>query len=96
MVFDSSLSSHQKKVIKVGPPLTKLTGSAHAPYVKLYIKTKFNELRVSWRSLALWLLWAFYGFFFLVFVMPLCPFVNLCLVVTCYKRADLLVLVCGV
>ena len=35
-------------------------------------------------------------FFYLVFVMPLCASVYLCLVVTCWKRADLLALVCGV
>ena len=35
-------------------------------------------------------------FFCLVFVMPLCASVYLCLVVTCWERADLLALVCGV
>ena len=35
-------------------------------------------------------------FFCLVFVMPLCTSVYLCLVVTCRERADLLALVCGV
>ena len=35
-------------------------------------------------------------FFFLVFAMPLCPSVYMCLVVTCWERADLLALVCGV
>ena len=35
-------------------------------------------------------------FFCLVFVMPLCVSVYLCLVVTCWERADLLTLVCGV
>ena len=34
--------------------------------------------------------------FCLVFVMPLCASVYLCLVVTCWERADLLALVCGV
>ena len=32
----------------------------------------------------------------IMFVMPLCAFVYLCLVVTRMERADLLVLVCGV
>ena len=36
------------------------------------------------------------GFSCLVFVMHLCMFVYLCLVVTCWERADLLALVCGV
>ena len=35
-------------------------------------------------------------FFCLVFVMPLCAFVYLYLVVTSWERADLLALVCGV
>ena len=38
----------------------------------------------------------FLCFFCLVLVMPLCPSVYLCLVVTCWERADLLALVCGV
>ena len=36
----------------------------------------------------------FLCFFCLVLVMPLCASVNLCLVVTCWERADLLALVC--
>ena len=35
-------------------------------------------------------------FFCFVFAMPLCAFVYMCLVVTCWDRADLLALVCGV
>ena len=35
-------------------------------------------------------------FFCLVFVLSLCTSVNLCLVVTCWERADLLAFVCGV
>ena len=42
------------------------------------------------------LLLIFYVFFCLVFAMPLCASVYLCFVVTCWKRADLLALVCGV
>ena len=37
-----------------------------------------------------------YVFFCLVFVMPLCASVYLCLVITCWERADVLALVCGV
>ena len=33
-------------------------------------------------------------FFYLVFAMPLCASVYLCLEVTCWERADLLALVC--
>ena len=35
-------------------------------------------------------------FFCLVVAMPLCASVYMCLVVTCWERADLLALVCGV
>ena len=35
-------------------------------------------------------------FFCLVFSMPLCAPVYMCLVVTCWEKADLLALVCGV
>ena len=35
-------------------------------------------------------------FFCLVFAMPLCSSVYVCLVVACWERADLLALVCGV
>ena len=35
-------------------------------------------------------------FCLLVFAMPLCVSVNMCFVVTCWERADLLALVCGV
>ena len=48
------------------------------------------------RSKAVNPLWIFYVFFYLVFVMHLCASVYLCLVVTCWERADLLALVCGV
>ena len=34
--------------------------------------------------------------FCLVFAMPLCPSVYICVVVTCWEGADLLALVCGV
>ena len=34
-------------------------------------------------------------FFFLVFAMPVYASVYMCLVVTCWERADLLALVCG-
>ena len=48
------------------------------------------------RSKAVRLLWIFYVYFCLVFAMPLCASVYMCLVVTCWERAGLLVLVCGV
>ena len=34
--------------------------------------------------------------FYLVFAMSLCTSVYMCFVVTCWERADLLALVCGV
>ena len=42
------------------------------------------------------LLWIFYVFFCLAFARPLSASANMCLVVTCWERADLLALVCGV
>ena len=44
---------------------------------------------------AVLLLWIIYVFLSCVF-MPLCVSVYLCLVVTCWERADLLALLCGV
>ena len=35
-------------------------------------------------------------FFCLAFAMPLCASVDMCLVVTCSEKADLLAFVCGV
>ena len=46
------------------------------------------------RSKAVLLLWIFYVFFCLVFAMPLCMSVYMCLVATCKERADLLALNC--
>ena len=48
------------------------------------------------RSKEVLLLWIFCVFFCLVFAMPLCASVYMCLVVTCWDRAALLALVCGV
>ena len=42
------------------------------------------------------LLYGSFMFFCLVFAMPLCASVYMCLVVTCWERADFLALVCGV
>ena len=40
--------------------------------------------------------WSFMFLFCLVFAMSLCASVYICFVVTCWERADLLALVCGV
>ena len=48
------------------------------------------------RSKVVFLLWIIYVFFCLVFVMPLCASVYLCLVVNCWEKADLLAFSCGV
>ena len=50
------------------------------------------------RSKAVFLLWifSFMFLFCLVFAMSLCASVYMCFVVTCWERADLLALVCGV
>ena len=42
------------------------------------------------------LCYLFYVFFCLTFAVPLCASVYIRLVVTCWERADLLALVCGV
>ena len=56
-----------------------------------------NEFKPSSKIFyAVLLLWIFCGFFCLVFAMTLYASVYLCLVVTCWERADLLPLVCGV
>ena len=47
------------------------------------------------RSKAVLLLWVIYVLC-LVLAMPLYAYVYICLVVTCWERADLLALVCGV
>ena len=67
---------------EIGAPLTSIS-----PPVKYF----------THRSKAVHLLWIFYVFFFcLLFAMPLYASVYMCLVVTCWERADLLALVCGV
>ena len=57
---------------------------------------KFDIFYVPDRSKAVLLLWIFYVFFCLVFAMSLYVSVYMCFVVTCWARADLLALVCGV
>ena len=47
-------------------------------------------------SKAVLLLWFFYVFFCLMFIMPLRASVYLSLVATCWERAGLLALICGV
>ena len=47
------------------------------------------------RSKAVLLLWIFYVFC-LVVALPLCASLYMCLVITCWERADLLALACGV
>ena len=70
----------------------------------LHTKSKecfnINALGINFtfdRSKAVLLLWIFNVFFFrLVFAMHLYASAYMCLVVTCWERADLLALVCGV
>ena len=56
----------------------------------------FSLIRLLFCFKVVLLLWIFYVFFCLVFAMPLYASVYMCLVVTCWERADLLALVCGV
>ena len=61
------------------------------------MSTQNPIMRVNnWYQWAVLLLWILYVFFWLVFAMPLCASVYMCLVVTCWERADLLALVSGV
>ena len=48
------------------------------------------------RSKAVLLLWIIYVFFCLVFAVPLCASVYMCLVVTRWKKAYLVALICSV
>ena len=48
------------------------------------------------RSKAVLLLWIFYVFVLFCVCFVLCASVYMCFVVTCWERADLLALVCGV
>ena len=48
------------------------------------------------RSKAVLLLWIFYVFVLSCVCYVLCPSVYMCFLVTCWERADLLALVCGV
>ena len=59
-------------------------------FVVHYLVSSFD------RSKAVLLLWIIYAFFYLVFAMPLCASVYMCLVVTCWEKADLLALLYGV
>ena len=69
-----------------------------------YIIYMSGILDISWPDLSdaladcskVVLFFGSFMFFCLVFVMLLCGSVYLCLVVTCWERADLLALVCGV
>ena len=47
-------------------------------------------------SKAVLLLWIIMFLFCLVFAMSLCTSIYMCFVVTCWEKADLLALVCGV
>ena len=72
--------------------LSLLVGTTLVSVYKYFSPVKY----FTDRSKAVLLLWIFYVFFCLVFAMPLYSSVYMCLVVTCWERADLLALVCGV
>ena len=72
-----------------------------AGYKIVFFLAVYNEIGVSFRCaihrLSLYFFCGSFMFFFcLVFDMPLCASVYVCLVVSCLERADLLALVCGV
>ena len=66
----------------------------HVHYFEVYIRICQTEN--SDVHLGEGFLWIFMSFFCLVFAMPLCASVYMCLVVTCWERAILLALICGV
>ena len=58
--------------------------------------TESQDQTFTDRSKAVLLLWILNVFVCRVFAMSFCASVYMCLVVTCWERADLLALVCGV
>ena len=63
----------------------------------LCFAVQLNMLKLEYSLLQELLLWIFNVFLFcLVFAMSLSASVYMCFVVTCWERADLLALVCGV
>ena len=62
----------------------------------LFCIVRFTLLEATDRSKAVLLLWIFYVFVLSCVCYVLCASVYMCFVVTCWERADLLALVCGV
>ena len=60
--------------------------------IQMYLYMPLSFRHISYYSNA----FAFMFLFCLVFAMSLCASVYMCFVVTCWERADLLALVCGV
>ena len=82
----SYLSEHFIKVSDVHHHLTRGSTENLSPPVKYFTD----------RSKAVLLLWIFYVFFCPAFAMSMCASVYMCFVVTCWERADILAIVCGV
>ena len=74
---------------------SKITISAFKLLLNILISVYFVKYFTD-RSKVVLLLWIFYVFFCLVFAMSLCASLYMCFVVTCWERADLLALICGV
>ena len=53
-----------------------------------------SHLKIAWSNALIFHVFMF--LFCLVFAMSLCASIYMCFVVTCWERADLLALVCGV
>ena len=70
-----------------------LDHSVSAGKLAIYINNKIFYWPFQGGTSFVDLLW---GVFCLEFAMPLCASVYMCFVVTCWERADLLALVCGV
>ena len=88
--FVTRTDSHA--VIKIEKTRADFKGEVGAPLNRFKPSNKlFTDC-----SKAVLLLWIFYVFVCLVLAVPLCASVYMCLVDTCWERADLLTLVCGV
>ena len=76
------------------PSILLPSGSAHVSFKLLVIDRPVKYF--TDRSKAVLLLWIFYVFVLSCVCYVLCASVYMCFVVTCWERADLLALVCGV
>ena len=90
----SNVKAEQPKFKKKLPAVVARDRARRKEYWKRMKVSR--QLRATDRSKAVLLLWIFYVFVLSCVCYVLCTSVYLCFVVTCWERADLLALVCGV